>query len=74
VELSETEWIILFRKINKTRVLPESPPTIGEALISIAKLGGYIGRKTDPPPGMISLWRGWQQLMDIIEDFNDICG
>ena len=48
--------------------------TVGEAFKWIAKLGGYIGRSTDPPPEMISLWRGWQRLMDMVEDFDDICG
>jgi len=72
--LSKLEWSILYRKANKTKILPPKPPTVGEALIWIAKLGGYIGRATDPPPGMISLWRGWQRLMDMVEDFDDIYG
>jgi len=72
--LSKTEWSILYRKANKTKSLPHNPPTVEEALIWIAKLGGYIGRATDPPPGMISLWRGWQRLVDMVEDFDDIYG
>ncbi|MFA7555873.1 MAG: IS4 family transposase [Spongiibacteraceae bacterium] len=47
---------------------------LAEVFIWIAKLGGYIGRRTDPSPGMISLWRGWQRLMDMVEDYRDICG
>ena len=50
------------------------PPTVGEVFVWIAKLGGYIDRSSDPPPGMISLWKGWQRLMDILVDFRDICG
>lgn len=72
--LSKVEWSILYRKTRKTKNLPCKPPTVGEALIWIAKLGGYIDRATDPPPVMISLWRGWQRLMDMVEDFDDICG
>ena len=64
----------LYRKMNKSRSHPSKPPTIGEVLVWIAKLGGYIGRNSDPPPGMISLWRGWQRLMDMVDDFNDIYG
>ena len=71
--LTKQEWTILYRKINKAKP-PGSPPTIGEVFYWIAKLGGYIGRRSDPPPGMISLWRGWQRLMEMIEDFRDICG
>jgi len=74
VALTDVEWSVLYRKTMKTKQLPSLPPTIGEALVWIAKLGGYIGRTTDPPPGMISLWRGWQRLMDMVEDVNDIYG
>ncbi len=74
VALTDVEWSILYRKTVKTKRLPSVPPTIGEAHLWIAKLGGYIGRTTDPPPGMISLWRGWQRLMDMVEDVNDIYG
>lgn len=72
--LTTQEWTILYRKIHRTKKPPESPSTIGEVFIWIAKLGGYIGRRTDPPPGMISLWKGWQRLMDMTEDYQDICG
>ncbi len=69
IALTDVEWSILYRKTMKTKQLPSVPPTIGEALVC-----GYIGRTTDPPPGMISLWRGWQRLMDMVEDDNDIYG
>jgi hypothetical protein len=71
--LTKQEWKILYRKMNKSKV-PETPPTIGEVFVWIAKLGGYIGRRSDPPPGMISLWKGWQRLMDMVQDYRDICG
>ena len=72
--LSHEEWTILYRKTFKTNQLPNMPPTVGEVFVWIAKLGGYIDRSSDPPPGMISLWKGWQRLMDILVDFRDICG
>lgn len=28
----------------------------------VAKLGGFIGRKSDGDPGWLTLWRGWHQL------------
>ena len=31
----------------------------------IARLGGYLGRKCDPPPGNIVMWRGLVRLTDI---------
>lgn len=39
-------------------------------LRSIAKLGGFIGRKRDGEPGWITLWRGWQFLLSRVEGFN----
>lgn len=72
--LSEVEWKILYRKSMITKNLPNKPPSVGEAFIWIAKLGGYIGRASDPPPGIVSMWRGWQRLMDMVDDFRDICG
>lgn len=72
--LSDVEWTLLYRKTMKCKSLPPNPPTTAEVFIWIAKLGGYIARATDPPPGVVSLWRGWQRLMYMVEDFNDICG
>ena len=72
--LDTMEWQLLHRKINKTRSVPEKIPTIREVFIWIAKLGGYLNRKSDPDPGIISLWRGWERLSDIVDDHRDICG
>jgi hypothetical protein len=35
-------------------------------LIKIARLGGYLARAQDPPPGNIVIWRGWTRLNDIV--------
>jgi hypothetical protein len=32
--------------------------------IQIARLGGYLARASDPPPGNTVMWRGWSGLMD----------
>jgi hypothetical protein len=42
---------------------PKSPPTVGWLWTSIAKLGGFQGRRSDGHPGWLTLWRGWQTLM-----------
>jgi hypothetical protein len=34
--------------------------------IRLAKLGGYLARKNDPPPGITVMWRGLTRLMDIV--------
>lgn len=39
------------------------PPTqLGAAVRLVAKLGGYIGRNADPPPGHQILWQGFTAL------------
>jgi IMP dehydrogenase/GMP reductase len=34
-------------------------------LIAIARLGGYLARANDPPPGNTVMWRGMSRLTDI---------
>ena len=46
------------------------PPTTAEAIVFIAKLGGYLARKSDGPPGTLVLWRGWKRLMDLVEGYD----
>jgi hypothetical protein len=31
----------------------------------VAKMGGYLARSRDPPPGNMVLWRGLSRLTDI---------
>ena len=45
----------------------QSPPSIAEAVRWIARLGGYLDRKNDPPPGLEVLWRGLRHLHDMSE-------
>ena len=45
--------------------------------MQIAKLGGYLARAKDPPPGNLVLWRGLTRLTDILLGFelsNRSCG
>jgi hypothetical protein len=41
--------------------------TIHEAVVAIAKLGGHLARKSDGPPGIKSLWIGFQALQYLVE-------
>lgn len=34
-------------------------------ILQLAKLGGYLARATDPPPGTLVIWRGLSRLTDI---------
>ena len=65
--LSASEWKTLNVKYSKNYHSSTTPPTIGEAVVLIARLGGYLDRKSDSPPGTITLWRGWKRLVDLTE-------
>lgn len=39
-----------------------APTNLGEAVRLLAIIGGYLARKTDPPPGHQLLWRGYMQF------------
>lgn len=39
--------------------------TLSFYLIKLARLGGYLARASDPPPGNTVIWRGLSRLIDI---------
>ncbi len=39
-------------------------------LIQLARLGGYLARASDPPPGNTVIWRGMTRLTDIVLGFS----
>ncbi len=43
---------------------------LSDYITKIAKLGGYLARASDPPPGNIVMWRGLSRLTDIELGFN----
>ena len=68
--LANDEWQVLFRKTHRNRPPPVEPPRVGDVVVWIAKLGGFLARKGDGQPGTIVLWRGWKRLSDITEGWN----
>lgn len=66
VALSEPEWQALTAFVNRSQTPAPAPPSLQEAVRAIARLGGFIGRKSDGEPGVKTLWRGWQRLQDIV--------
>jgi hypothetical protein len=51
------------------RLLPETPKrqkaTLSTYFVKIARLGGYLARTKDSPPGNMVMWRGLSRLTDI---------
>ena len=47
----------------------QSPSTLtmGTFWIEVARMGGYLARKGDGPPGWKTLWKGWLHLQTLVE-------
>src|SRR5204863_5677587 len=58
--LTDLEIKILDQVIND-----DKPNELSNYLIKIARLGGYLNRASDPPPGNIVMWRGLARLTDM---------
>ncbi len=63
VVFTETELAILNHLSDETDGPP--PRNVAHYLLVVAKLGGYLNRKNDGPPGNTVLWRGLSRLTDI---------
>ncbi|NEQ88977.1 MAG: IS4 family transposase, partial [Moorea sp. SIO2I5] len=66
VVFSPAEWKLLRRKFQpKNR--SKKPPTLHQALIWIARLGGFLARSGDGEPGLKTLWRGLSTFYHLFE-------
>jgi len=63
------EWEALYCFYNQTTVPPKTCPSIKQAVLMLAKLGGFLGRKGDGEPGMKVLWRGLRRLEGFINAY-----
>ncbi|HSJ74803.1 MAG TPA: IS4 family transposase [Gemmatimonadales bacterium] len=63
VVLAPEEWKAAYLVSQKKRP-PRQVPSLGEALLVIARLGGFLARKGDGPPGPKALWIGLQRTRD----------
>jgi hypothetical protein len=64
VALTSIETCVLDRLIQD-RASDKGPATLGLYLTKIARLGGYLARAQDGPPGNTVMWRGVSRLTDI---------
>lgn len=62
VLLTEVEWQALYCTTHRVPIAQKEPPSLGDAILWIAKLGGFLARKGDGNPGPQVLWRGFQSL------------
>jgi hypothetical protein len=46
--------------------------TVGQFYREVAKLGGFLARKSDGEPGWITIWRGWEKLNTYVTLANEL--
>lgn len=59
------EWQALYCFTFQVKQAPQTVPSLRDATRWLAQLGGYLGRKSDGPPGPMTIWRGLYRLADI---------
>jgi hypothetical protein len=67
VLFSDLDLQVLHAFAKKRRLPP--PQTLGDAVRLTARIGGYLGRNHDPPPGHQLVWRGYARLQAWGEGF-----
>lgn len=71
VELSPAELVVLRllkeKQKRSNEVLPDRLPTLREAVVWIAQMGGYIDRKSQGPPGMRTIQRGLDHIAAAVQ-------
>jgi hypothetical protein len=67
--LETEQWQALYCRVHRTQIPPQEPPTLQEAVLWIAKLGGFLGRKGDGQPGVKTLWRGMLLLDEVVQTY-----
>jgi hypothetical protein len=54
---------------QRTKAPLPRPLTLAEAVTAVARLGGYLARRSDPPPGSTVMWRGLIRLGGMVEGY-----
>jgi hypothetical protein len=63
--LSDIEIALLDHVVKDKGQRSARQKPLSHYLTKIARLGGYLARATDPPPGNTVMWRGLSRLTDI---------
>ncbi|WP_460018998.1 IS4 family transposase [Magnetospira thiophila] len=69
---TDTELALLDRTAPATR--PGQARNLDFYIVAVARLGGYLARRHDPPPGTTVLWRGFSRLADLVMGFEAAYG
>jgi hypothetical protein len=58
------EWQSVYIIVTK-KLPPKEPPKLNDIILMIARLGGFLGRKSDGVPGSQVMWIGLQKMRDL---------
>jgi hypothetical protein len=61
---TEIEWRLAYHRLYPNKPPPDRAPTLKEAVMLVAMLGGYQKRKE--PPGIQTVWEGIKRLLDMV--------
>ncbi len=67
--LTQDQWEALCVFISRKPTPPKKPPTIKEAILMLAKIGGFLARKGDGEPGVKIIWQGLRRIDDITDTY-----
>ena len=62
---TDLELRILDRLVKNNSAAQPRQSMLSHYLTKLARLGGYLARNSDPPPGNETIWRGLTRLVDI---------
>lgn len=65
VALTKAEIDLLDHAVEDRDKKSSRTKTLSHYLTKIARLGGYLARANDPPPGNMVIWRGLSRLTDM---------
>jgi hypothetical protein len=71
-EIVPPKYVRALKAIRKMKASTEL--TVGQCFREIAKLGGFLGRRSDGEPGWITIWRGWDKLQTMVRGVEAIIG
>jgi len=60
---SKEEWQTTYVIVHRKKP-PQIPPSLNEMIRMVASLGGYLNRKSDPDPGIKTMWIGLRNMQE----------
>jgi hypothetical protein len=69
IAFTDTECQLLDHLVPDPARSRSTKKSLSSYIVKVARLGGYLGRASDSPPGNIVMWRGLSRLTDIVIGF-----